>query len=119
MGAGNKAGLLKQRAARTDKRSGAALPPAARQRSNRGRVEKGMSERREIEPEESGPPRKTELDNVLSGQVDALAATGYPVTLEPDTIEMMGASAEEALTGEEAFESRFDDEIPTKGENNE
>ena len=60
--------------------------------------------------------KTTDLDNVLSGQIDALAATGYPVALEPDTVEMMGACAEDALTAEEAFESRFDDEVPTQGE---
>ena len=68
------------------------------------------------EPEAAREPsRKTVLDNVLSGQIDALAAAGYPVALEPDTVEMMGALAEEALTGEEALESRFDNEIPTQG----
>ena len=75
-----------------------------------------MSERKELEPEVSGPSRKTELDNVLSGQIDERAASGYPVALEPDTVEMMGACAEDALTDEEAFESRFDDEFPYQGE---
>ena len=91
--------------------SGAAIPPAARLPEPRGGTEKKM------EPQSSS--KRTELDNALAGQVGGLAEAGNPTDVEPDTAEMMGAFEEDALSVEEALESRFDKEIPARGDGNE
>lgn len=70
-----------------------------------------------MEPQSSSI--RTELDNALAGQVGALAEAGRPTDAEPDTAEMMGAFEEDALSIEEALESRFDIETQTRGGGNE
>lgn len=52
--------------------------------------------------------KKTELDNALTGQVMRMSETGFPVAVDPDAAEMMGAFEETAVDNETAFESRFD-----------
>lgn len=44
----------------------------------------------------------------LAEQVRKLAAAGLPVAVDPDEADEMGAFEEDALTLEDALESRFD-----------
>ena len=70
-----------------------------------------------MEPKRS--ERATVLDNVLAGQVGDLSGTGYPTPVEPEVAETMGAFEDDALDLEAAMESRFDNETPTQGGNDE
>lgn len=45
----------------------------------------------------------------LAKQIAEMASAGMPVPVDPDDADMMGAFAEDALTPEDALESRFDD----------
>ena len=52
--------------------------------------------------------RKIELDNTLASRIGALAETGQPIPVDPDTAVMMGAAEEAALDAQDALDSRFD-----------
>ncbi len=52
--------------------------------------------------------KKIDLDNALAAQISAMAQTGYPTPVDPNTAKMMGIINETAITKEDALESRFD-----------
>ncbi|WP_096704152.1 hypothetical protein [Magnetospirillum sp. 15-1] len=45
----------------------------------------------------------------LATQIGAMASAGLVVTTDPDDAEIMGAFVEDALSAEDASESRFDE----------
>lgn len=47
-------------------------------------------------------------DQVVSRQLAALASEGLVVDVDPDDAEMMAAFEDDALSAEDAMESRFD-----------
>ena len=55
-------------------------------------------------------PDDEEAIRAVTDQVGRLATAGMVVTLDPDDAEEMAAFEEDALSAEEALESRFDDE---------
>ena len=55
-------------------------------------------------------PDAEEAIRVMSDQVGRMAAQGMVVALDPDDAEAMAAFADDALSPEEALDSRFDDE---------
>ncbi len=54
-----------------------------------------------------------ELDNVLAAQVAETAKMGHPTPVDPDTAEILGAFEDDALSHQDALDSRFD--APRKG----
>ncbi len=52
--------------------------------------------------------RARELDNVLAAQVCEAAEMGHPTPVDPDTAETLGAFEEDALSHQDALDSRFD-----------
>ena len=50
-----------------------------------------------------------EKNLAVAQQIADMASAGKPVAVDPDDAEMMGAFEEEALSADDALESRFDD----------
>lgn len=54
---------------------------------------------------------KEDILRAASAQVDRLASAGMIVSVDPDVAEFMGAFEEDALSPEDARDSRFDGEL--------
>lgn len=52
-----------------------------------------------------------EIDQAVSQQISEVASAGVPVAVDPDDADMMGAFEDDALSAEDALESRFDDVV--------
>ena len=50
-----------------------------------------------------------EINQAVSQQVSEVASAGLPVPVDPDEADMMGAFEDDALSAEDALDSRFDD----------
>ncbi len=59
---------------------------------------------------DSSRPDDTETIRAVSDQVGRMATEGMVVPVDPEDAEEMAAFEEDALSAEEALESRFDDE---------
>lgn len=46
---------------------------------------------------------------IIADRITEAASAGKPMPVDPDDAEMMGAFEEEALSAEDALDSRFDD----------
>lgn len=60
--------------------------------------------------EDNARPDAEEAIRAVADQVGRMAAEGLVVPVDPDDAEEMAAFEEDALSAEEALESRFDDE---------
>ena len=56
-----------------------------------------------------------EKNKIVARQIAEMASAGMVVPVDPDDADMMGAFVEDALSAEDALDSRFDDVV---GENN-
>lgn len=54
-------------------------------------------------------------NQAVATQIADIASAGMPVAVDPDDADMMGAFEENALSAEDALDSRFDDVAGDEG----